>query len=131
MKKRFSLLLALVLVFTASLTACGGGSDSEQVKVAKDFNACISEMKADDIEKLCTEEFAPEASMVVGMMAVMGAADEEFVYEASDYKVEEEKEDTAVVTFTLKAKMAGEENEGPAKMMLKKVDGKWLVNGME
>ncbi len=129
MKKRFSLLLALVLVFTASLTACGG--DNEQVKVAKAFNAKIAEMKADGIEELCTEEFAPEAAMVVGMMAMVGAADEEFVYEASDYKVEDEKEDTATVTFTLKAKLAGEENEGPAKMMLKKVDGKWLVDGME
>ncbi len=132
MKKRFSLLLALVLVFSAGLTACGGGgADSEQVKVAKEFNACIAEMKADEVAKLCTEDFADEAGMFVGVIALMGAADENFSYEASDYKVIDEKDDTCAVTFTVKAKVAGEESEETGKLLFTKVDDKWLISGVE
>ncbi len=132
MKKRFSLLLALVLVFSAGLTACGGGgSDAEQVKIAKEFNVCIAEMKADDVAELCTEDFKEEAGMFVGMMALAGAMSDDFSYEASDYKIVDEKDDTCAVTFKVKAKVAGEEEESEGKLLFKKVDDKWLISGVE
>lgn len=129
MKKRLSLVLSLVMMLSLVLTACGGGGD--QGKVVEDFVGAVSEADADKVAELCTDNFKAEAAMVVMGIAMMKAEDEKFSIEASDIKVTEEKDDTCKVTFKLKMTSAEGEKEEESTATLKKVDDKWLMDGME
>ncbi len=128
MKKRISLVLSLALMLSVALTACGS---SDQVDVAKGFMDAFIAGDAEKVVEYCTEEFKPEASLAIMAIGMAKSMDEEFSIEASGYELTEENEDTATVTFTVKTKTKEDgEQEDKGSALLKKVDGKWLVNGM-
>ncbi len=127
MKRRLSLLLALVLLLSLGLSACGGAGPDQ---TAKDFIKIVKEGEADKLKDVCTESFAAEASMMIAGIGMMKAADENFKFEASDFKVEKEEGDSAVVKFTMTISAGDEEDKEESTMNLIKKDGKWLVESV-
>ncbi len=135
MKKRISLLLALALVFSVGLTACGGSdgaSGDDPVGVAKQFVALVNDKKPEEVAKICTEDFADIGVINAESFSIAAEMAEDFAYEASDYQVVDETDDSCGVTMKTTIKALGIETDGgKLKVLLTKVDGKWLMSGLE
>ena len=121
MKKLLS--IGLVLVFSAFMFSCGGGSGDNPADVAKDFLVALAEQDYDAAKDLGTEETVQLISMIEGMAAMIPMeeveADKENIKSIKMGEVEIDG-DNAVVYY-------GTDKKSDEKIDLQKVDGKWKV----
>ena len=121
MKKLLS--IGLVLVFSAFMFSCGGGSGDKPADVAKDFLIALAEQDYDAAKDLGTEETGQLISMIEGMAAMIPMeeveADKENIKSIKMGEVEIDG-DNAVVYY-------GTDKKSDEKIDLQKVDGKWKV----
>ena len=120
MKKLLS--IGLVLVFSAFMFSCGGGSDNP-ADVAKDFLIALAEQDYDTAKDLGTTETVQLITMIEGMAAMIPMeeveADKENIKTLKMGEVEIDG-DNAVVYY-------GTDKKSDEKIDLQKVDGKWKV----
>ena len=121
MKKLLS--IGLVLVFSAFMFSCGGGSSDNPADVAKDFLTALAEQDYDTAKDLGTEETVQLITMIEGMAAMIpmeeAEADKENIKSLKMGEVEIDG-DNAVVYY-------GTDKNSDEKIDLQKVDGKWKV----
>ncbi len=127
MKRKYSTLLALLLLFTLGLTACGGASPAG---TAEEFIKAMTEGKKEKVIELCTEDMDKLAEFPMEYIKSMKENDDTFKFEASDFKVKDESDNKATVTFKTKITEKGKTEEEEVSISLIKKDGKWLVSFM-
>lgn len=129
MKDRFNVICisAVVVLITASVIGCSGGSDPEDT-----VRGALDAMDAMDAEKMAsyfTEDVRDDVE--VGMQFAFSMIDD---MEISDVKIEvlSQSEDDAVVRFECNVKTTAFEQteEGPTEQTLNlvKEDGRWLIS---
>jgi hypothetical protein len=121
MKKLLS--IGFVLVFSAFMFSCGGGSSDNPGDVAKDFLTALSNQDYDKAKDFGTEETGQILDMIKGMASMIPA--EEVEADKADIKTLKMGEveidgDKAVVHY-------GTDKKTGEKLDMVKVDGKWKV----
>ncbi|MCF6366392.1 MAG: DUF4878 domain-containing protein [Bacteroidales bacterium] len=121
MKKLLS--IGFVLVFSAFMFSCGGGSSDNPADVAKDFLTALAEQDYDTAKDLGTEETGQLISMIEGMAAMIPAEEAEAGKEdIKTLKMGEVTEDGDKATVKYST-----DKEGEKTVDMEKVDGKWKV----
>ena len=116
--------IGFVLVFSAFMFSCGGGSSSNPQAVAEEFLTALSEQDYENAKELGTENTVQMISLIEGMAGMAGEAEGEDLDMSMDIGEVEWGEvevdgDQAVVHYTAE----GQEE----KLDLVKQDGKWKV----
>ncbi len=133
MKKKLCLSLILI-VFTVFSTACGESLEDELKAKAKKFIACINGENPESIREYCTDGYGDTAAMVVDK--IQGIIDRDgfkgYTFEASGYKLIEEGENTATLSYqTIMTMPLIGSDIRDEKMFFVKENGEWLINGIE
>lgn len=126
MKKRLSVLVAVVLILALSLGACGGGSSAKAT--AEGFLNAMKNFDGDKLAEFVVDEAKEEAKLGIESMASLKSTG--IKMEFKDIKVEESG-DTAKVTYTMTMSVLGQTTEQPSTLDLVKVGGKWKVGSFE